>query len=184
MLFSGRASRYRSFNGEPPSRQDIGVGPKIVSWWGVREKVRTLSMHPFNLANVQLSSQIKTIIQSHVYGKCEIQMTTSSSWMMLRWIFCWKMYINLWAFAIRHKIIINFSINLLGKALQTLILSSSVKILWLPQISLWFLSNLSLLQRFRARLLSKAIFFPKKVNSLGNMMQGQALISQVYKLQR
>ena len=58
--------------------------------------------------------------------------------------------------------IINFSINLLGKALQTLILSSSVKILWLPQISLWFLSNLSLLQRFRARLLSKAIFSQKR----------------------
>ena len=82
------------------------------------------------------------------------------------------MYINLWAFAIRHKIIINFFINLFGKALQTLILSSSMKILWLPQISLWFLSNLSLLQRFCPRLLSKGIIFPKKVNSLGNMLQG------------
>ena len=39
------------------------------------EEVRTRSMDPFNLANVQLLSQKKTIIQSHVYGKCEIQMT-------------------------------------------------------------------------------------------------------------
>ena len=52
-----------------------------------------------------------------------------------------------------------------------------MKILWLPQISLWFLSTLSLLQRFYPRLLSKRVIFPKKVNSLGNMLQGQALIN-------
>ena len=91
---------------------------------------------------------------------------------MLRWIFCWKMYINLWAFAIRHIIIINFLINLLGKALQTLILRSSMKILWLPQISSWFLSTLSLLQRFCPRLLSKGSIFPEKVNLPDNMLQG------------
>ena len=41
----------------------------------LREEVRTLSMDPFNLADVQLLSQIKTIIYNHVYGKCEIQIT-------------------------------------------------------------------------------------------------------------
>ena len=43
------------------------------------------------------------------------------------------MYINLLTFAIRHKKIINFFINLLGKAQQTLILSSSMKYYGYPK---------------------------------------------------
>ena len=85
MLLSVRASPYRSFNGEPSFPPGYRGGSK--NWFMVgsqgrtgligalREEVRTLSMDSFNLADVQLSSQIKTIIENHVYGKCEIQIT-------------------------------------------------------------------------------------------------------------